>query len=258
MLFNRKAQVALWVIIAIVIVAVILVIVLRPNIPFIPQLSSEINPNVYLKDCVEPKVKESMTLLSKQGGYSNPEGFIVYRDTKVKYLCYSAEYYERCIVQQPMLKSHYEKELSSSLTQTLNQCMANLKNEYEQKGYSVSSSEVSSTVSLIPKKVRIDFSAPMTVSKKDESSKTFRTFEVEINSNIYDLLMLSTSIIQFESTYGDAETSLYYQYYPDLRINKDKLSDGTTVYTLTNVVSEESFTFASRSVAWPAGYGLTA
>jgi hypothetical protein len=46
------------------------------------------------------------------------------------------------------------------------------------------------------------------------------------------------------------------QYYPDLKIEKTKLSDGTTIYILSNVVSKDRFTFASRSLAWPPGYGL--
>ena len=73
---------------------------------------------------------------------------------------------------------------------------------------------------------------------------------------MYDLIMTSVSIIDYESTYGDSETTLYMQYYPDLKIEKTKLSDGTTIYVLTNVISKESFTFASRSLAWPPGYGI--
>jgi len=54
------------------------------------------------------------------------------------------------------------------------------------------------------------------------------------------LLMISTSIVDYESTYGDAETSLYVNYYPNLRIEKMKLGDGSTIYTVNDVVSAQS------------------
>ena len=62
--------------------------------------------------------------------------------------------------------------------------------------------------------------------------------------------------MQFESVLGDSETTLYIQYYPDLKIEKIKRADEGTIYKLSNVVTGDEFTFASRSLNWPAGYGL--
>ena len=45
-------------------------------------------------------------------------------------------------------------------------------------------------------------------------------------------------------------------YYPDLRMEKIKLSDGTKVYKLSNIVTKEEFIFASRSLSWPPGLAL--
>jgi hypothetical protein len=68
--------------------------------------------------------------------------------------------------------------------------------------------------------------------------------------------MIATSIVDFSSTVGDAETLNYVQFYPNLKIEKLK-KEGDTIYTLTNVVTNEQFRFATRSLVWPAGYGET-
>ena len=44
-------------------------------------------------------------------------------------------------------------------------------------------------------------------------------------------------------------------YYHDLNVEKKKQSDGSTIYILTDRNNENKFQFASRSVAWPPGYG---
>src|SRR3989344_5822139 len=250
--WNKRGQVAIFVIIAIVIVAVILVIFLRPRLGF--TTTQGFSPEKYLGDCIEPNLRDNINKIASQGGYYNPEGFVVYNSTKVKYLCYTSQYYKTCMVQQPKLREHFEGEIDSLIKPKVEQCAMNLKAEYERQGYAVSLSQAEESISIVPGNIRINVIAPITITK--ESSENFRSFKVNIKSEMYDLIMTSVSIIDYESTYGDSETTLYMQYYPDLKIEKTKLSDGTTIYVLTNVISKESFTFASRSLAWPPGYGI--
>ena len=94
----------------------------------------------------------------------------------------------------------------------------------------------------------------MTVKK--ETTQKFQNFDIEFKSEMYDLLFIAQSIVEYEADLGGSATELYLQYYPDLKIKKTKLSDGTTIYKLNNVITKEEFNFASRSLAWPAGYGL--
>jgi len=70
------------------------------------------------------------------------------------------------------------------------------------------------------------------------------------------LLLTSVSIVDYEATYGDSETTLYMKYNPELKVDKIKLNEGSKIYRLTNTVTNENFTFASRSLVWPPGYGL--
>ena len=43
----------------------------------------EFSPQKSLRDCVEPSIRERVELLSKQGGYADPEGFVLYEGDKV-------------------------------------------------------------------------------------------------------------------------------------------------------------------------------
>jgi len=251
--WDRGGQVTIYVIIAIVVIGVILVVVLFPNVRT-TITGQEFSPQSFLRNCIEPEVREGVALLASQGGYANPEGFIVDNGKKIKYLCYASSNFETCNVQQPLIKNHFEGELSDLVTPKANTCARNLKEEYEDRGFSVSASSVSSQVSIIPGKIRVDFLAPMTITK--QNTQTFNGFEVEVESEMYDLLLTAQSVIDFESTYGDSETTLYLQYYPDLSIEKKKVDDGSTIYTLGNVITGEEFTFASRSLVFPGGLGL--
>ena len=105
-----------------------------------------------------------------------------------------------------------------------------------------------------PGEIVVDFSYPISITK--EETQSFQKFAFSRKSEMYDLLLIATSIVQFESSLGDAETLLYSQYYPDLNIEKIK-TNGDTIYTVKNVVTKESFRFATRSLVWPPGYGFT-
>lgn len=253
MINMKRGQVAIYIIVAIAIVALVAL-----GLLFYPRLggifSQEISPNTYLKNCIEPGIRPAVEMLSKQGGYNNPDGFIDYKGEKIKYLCYTSENYKTCNVQQPMIKVNFERELNSIIKPKADQCARNLISEYGKRGFRVVSSSINSRVEIVPEKIKAIINAPMSITK--DNTQTFKEFEVDIDSGMYDLLFTASSIIDYESSLGDSATELYLQYYPDLKIEKTKLSDGTKIYRLSNVVTNEEFVFASRSLAWPAGYGL--
>lgn len=250
---SKKGQVAIFVIIALAIVCIILLVLLYPRIKI--SVAPEIfNPEEFLRSCIEGEVKERINILASHGGYENPTGYIIYKGEKIKYLCYIKGYYKTCVVQEPMIKSVMERELERALKTRINTCAANLKSEYERRGFSVNMGAVNSDVEIAMDKIKVNFVVPMKISK-GETTKTFEKFSVEIKSKMYDLLMITTSIIDFESTYGDSEITLYLQYYPNLKIEK-VLYDGSRIYNVSDVTTGESFVFASRSLVWPPGYGV--
>jgi hypothetical protein len=246
---SNRGQVTIFVIVALIIVGAVLVFFLFPEANVF--VSGDVNPTSFLKDCVKPKIDETIDVLKKQGGYLEPTNYVNYQGERIQYLCYSSENYRTCLVQQPLLIRHVEKELNNELKPVAEQCIRNLRDEYERKGYRVNVKQGNVKTNIVLDKMVIDFNYPMVIEK--ESVQSFDKFAVEIDSEFYSLLSLATNIIDFESSFGDSDVNLYLQYYPDLRIEKIK-RNGDTIYIVSDVVSEEEFSFASRSLVWPQGY----
>ena len=246
--FNKKGQVTIFVILAIIIVAVVIVIFAFPQVNV---FSSSVNPSSYLRSCIEPEINVIKDRLSVQGGYSNPTNYALYKGLKLQYLCYTSEFYVPCSVQQPLLVSYIEKEMKRHIEPRAKQCLEDLKDQYERRGYEVKSGASAINVSVVSEKIIVEFLAPLTVSKAE--TQTFQKFAVGVDSKWYNLLITSINIIQYESIYGDSETGLYMSYYPNLKIEKTRRDDGSTIYQLSDVTTEDTFAFATRSLVWPQG-----
>ena len=108
---EKRGQLTISVIIAIILIAgIILLFFFRSRLTGI--FGGEFSPQGYLAQCIEPEIKQYTKVLAAQGGYQRPEGFILYQGNKIQYLCYTNDYYKTCVVQQPMIKQNFEKELN--------------------------------------------------------------------------------------------------------------------------------------------------
>lgn len=251
---KTRGQIGVYVLVAIGVVLVVVVLALYPRFRGggIEQVQ---DPSSFLTTCLESRVQSTLSTLLKNGGYLKPEGFLVYQDEPIAYLCYTTENYKPCIVQQPLIKEHNEEELTRALQEPVRECMRQLQQAYERQGYRATvGAGKGPDVSVIPGKLVVTIDLPLTLTK--ETTRTYRTFQLSYPSELYDLSYIVTSIIDFESTLGDSETTTYIQYYPDLKITKLRLGDGSTLYEVTHVVSKEAFRFASRSLVFPPGYGF--
>lgn len=248
---GKGGQVTIFIIIAIVFVAVILLLFYKP----IKSLISPTTPSLGLQDCVGDKLDESVNLVSKRGGSIEPSHGLMYRGEKIEYLCYINEYYKTCTMQTPLLKQHIEREILENVRDTVKACLGNMKKDLTSRGYIVSGDKEEIKVEIVPNSVKLSVSG-FSVSKGDTGER-YEKFVVEKKSEIYDLLMLSTSILNWEARYGDSDITIYMLYYPDIKVEKYKQQDGSTIYMLSSKETKDKFVFASRSVAWPPGYGIS-
>jgi len=249
---SKRSQVTVFVIIAIVIV--VAAVILYFLYPKIKAVFIEQTPTGFIEQCIEKEVINKIEQISMQGGSLNPENYIMYDNYPVEYLCYTNEYYKTCIMQQPMLKTHIEQEIEKAITPKIEDCVNQFKRNFEKKGYGVSISRKGHVVELFPGKILITLNYPTTITK--EATESFDDFKIQVNNNLYDLVMIATSILNWEARYGDAETTTYMTYYPNIKVEKKKQTDGSTIYILTNRDRETKFQFATRSIAWPPGYGV--
>ncbi len=247
---SKRSQLTIFIIIAIFILAILLII-FYPKVKriFVPS-----TPNVQLQNCLKEKLDEAVELVSKNGGSIKPVNGIMYQENKIEYLCYTNQYYQTCVNQQPLLRQHIEREILDYIKPTASECINDLKENLMKRGWKVSSGKENLKVDILPNKIKITLSG-ISVTKGDTGEK-YNEFSIEKRSQLYDLIMLTTSILNWEARYGDSDITTYMLYYPNIKVEKYKQSDGSKIYILTNTNSGDKFLFATRSLSWPAGYGF--
>jgi hypothetical protein len=246
---GKKAQLSAFIIIALLIVIILVIFLFRRDIFSI--VGGEKDPLSQVRECANSYAGEAVSILGNQGGVIEPTNYYVYEGNKVEYLCYSANYYEKCTMQRPFVSQDIQKEIKAYITPKIKECMNNVKSSLERSGNVVNLGDVNVDVELVPGHIVMDVRSGFTVSKGEVQS--YKSIKVDKSSELYELAMISSSIMNWEARYGGSETLNYMLYYPQLKVEKKKQSDGTTIYILTNRDTNEKFMFASRSVALPPG-----
>ena len=246
---NKKSQVTVFIILALVIIGVLIFLLIRPG-----GLRGFFTPSApinQIQDCVGEAVEQAVGIVTEQGGSVNPELYYLYQGQKLEYLCYTENYYSPCVMQRPLLKQHVETEIENYIEPSVKSCVNSVKADLQKNGYTVSVGEVSSKVSIVPGTILVDIKSDLKITKdKTESYESIKTQE---NSKLYELIMTASSITNWEAHYGDAESMMYMIYYPSLKMQKLKQGDGTSLYLLTDRNTLDKFNFASRSMVIPPG-----
>ena len=243
---NRKGQLTIFIIIAMVIVAVGILIY-----SFWPQIKSVLggeagNPQAFIQGCVEKEIEDAVEIISLQGGSVEPDSFYTYEGNKIEYLCYQNQgYASYCVVQQPFLKQHIESEIKNEIADAVESCFESMRESFERRGYDVVLTDGDFNIELLPKRIAATFNRELTLTRGD--SERYEEFVVVLNNNLYELTAIANSIIDWEAKYGDAETTLYMSFYHDLKVEKFKQTDDTKIYVITDRNSGDKFQFASRS-----------
>jgi len=242
---KKRGQVTIFILLAIIIVSTVLVYFLWAKPTYFSEKTKGLGFENCIKDALEPVINE----LGENAGFVNPEFVYSYDGKNFAYLCYTNEYYITCTVQKPFLRTHLQEQAEKAMKEKINICYDSSIKELKAQGYSVSEGKVDYQILLEPDIVRVEIDAPTTIG-----AQRFTRFNVKLSSPIYDMIMIATSILQYETEYGDSDTSVLTLFYPDYIIDKIKRDDGTTVYILEDKLSGTKFQFASRSLAWPPGY----
>lgn len=247
---EKKGQITIFIILALAIVVVLILILMRGN-----QFSVITTPKApvdLVRECIEHEINKSVLLVMEQGGSIDPELYYLYEDSKIEYLCYSEENYDFCVMQKPLLKQAIEKELKKDLEPKIKDCMRLQKESLEKKGYDVFYKDPKVIVDLVPNNVIVNIDSDLKISKGDKTDN-YKILKVAKTSKFYELVMISSSILNYEARYGKSEIMTYMMYYPDIRVEKKKQSEGTNIYILTDKENGGKFVFAVRSFSLPAG-----
>jgi hypothetical protein len=245
----KKAQVTIFIILALAIVLVLLLLFVGRN--NIITIITGKGPVEQVRDCVEKPLEEAIETISEQGGSLEPENYYLYHGSRVTYLCYAEANYKKCVMQKPLLKQSIEKELEEYMLPRVQSCIDGVKQSFEGKGYIVSSKDPEIDVLLRLNSIVLEINSDLRLEK--EKIELYESIKIDIGSRLYDLVMIASSISNWEARYGESESMRYMGFYPQLKVEKKKQSEGTTIYTLTQRDSLDKFRFAIRSIVIPAG-----
>lgn len=252
---NKKGQVTIFVIIGILVVVAGILIY-----QFVPGLKStkvdfEENPEIYIQNCIEETLINNIETISRNGGSFENEHPYMYQGVAIDYLCYTPKYYEFCMVEKPLLISHFEKEIKNSINDKLNECFDTMVTSFENKGYTTNLRKGNYEVRILNEKISININNSLTLSKTE--TVNYDSFSIVLNKNLYEVLSISYNILNWEAAYGDSDVDLYMDFNPNIRIDKIKRDDGTKIYVVKNIddKGDTYFQFASRSLVSPPGTG---
>ncbi len=250
---SRKGQVTLFVILSIVVViSIILFFVLKPTLNF--GNSASANPEAYLEKCILDSIKESQISILKNSGlnYSNSKNFILYKSEKIPLMCTSFEFYVACVPQEPGFINKIQNAIQNKALIAANNCFAKMKGEYESKGYSVKESGLKLNVTLMDKQIKVTLEKQFLASK-EEQSINLQNFEFIQPSELFGLLKLEQTIINYESTVCEFNELAWMNAMPKIKITRARTSDQLKVYTLEDRDTQDKIKFAIRTCALPAG-----
>jgi hypothetical protein len=247
---NKKAQVTLFVIFSILIVTgIIALFLLRGNI----ETSSliEINPTKEIQDCARESVQNQLQKVLQNGGRDTPRDYINYSGEKYNYLCYQADFYQGCYNTHPMLEYITESEIRFNTLESIQNCFNNVRQDLEEKGYSVGGGSTNYSIDILLNKIRVTLEKKISISKGN-SLQEFQDFSFEILSSASELIGFAREIVNTESQYCTSEYNGLMLLYPSIEIKKINY-DNSKIYFLKNRKTQEQFKFAVRGCVFPPG-----
>lgn len=253
---NRRGQVTIFIIIAVVIVALIATFLILRNNAVIPQIGGqqEQNPASFLQSCMEKKVEEATKLISSQGGYVNNPLNKTFKFTNensaadISYLCYTLDYYVPCVNQEPMLIQHLKKEVKDYISDDVKNCFDELTASLNQQGYTVDSKYNGFDIGLTEGRLEVLIDGKISLTKTGATSN-YENLNISFQSKFYDTALVVQEIVSQEARFCNFEYIGYMLLYPQWEISKLRTSDSTIIYTVQNKNSLDAFRFAIRGCA---------
>lgn len=250
MFFDKKGQITVFIVIAVLVVAgVVLIFLLTPDLRDSIGLGGKDSPEDFVRSCIEDTFRQDIKTVSLQGGSMNPEPSYRFDGKQLQYLCYTNEDYSLCKTQIPFIRDNLENELENSLRGDVSSCLDSLEENYADSSLRKGGVEVE----LLPDNIVLTVNSTFSYDK-DGSTRRYDEFKVVENSKLYLLSSISQSILEWEATYGEADTTTYMNLYRDVVVRKKEQTRGTRVYVLDHDETDDKFQFASRSLVFPPGY----
>ncbi len=251
MIRKNKAQITIFIIIGLIFVvgiAILFVLIKKPDI----KILDEKTPQAFIESCTQEAVEDAIAIISKQGGDIAPKGYLSYNSENIVYLCYTAEYYEPCINQRPLLIEHIQNEITDYIKPRIQDCFFELEENFKGR-YEVESSLLNVKTTLQPKTIVITMNKKFKIMREEERM-TFENFKVTLAHPLYNLAEIAMEIANQESLYCNFDELGYMILYPSYDITSLITGESNIVYIVKERATDQAFQFAIRSCPLPDGY----
>jgi len=249
---KRKAQISIFVIVALFLVITIILFFVIYQGPRI-QIGEEFTPESFIDKCLRKSLRETVDIMLPQGGFVSPTDYKIYNNIKVAYLCKNINFYEPCITQYPLYITRLEQEIEINAREEIEQCFISLENALEKRNYEFSGGDVVLEAKLKPGVVELTVSRDFSFSKGGVT-QDFDSFITALKNPLYDLAYVANEIASQEAKFCYFEYVGFNILYNRFDIKKYTLSDSTKIYTIKDKQSGEEMNIAVRGCAVPAGF----
>lgn len=251
---SKRGQVAIFAIVALVIVfAILMLYFLRRGVKI--EVGEEFNPQSFVRTCTKEYVQQALAVIMPRGGVIEPSNYKTYNGNKVAYLCYTNQYYEPCINQQPLYIKHIEEEIKRFIEPKINGCFFSLEQEMSKRKYSFEQKGQELAVNLEEGSVIVDIEREVTYGK--EGKENVDDFSYQFTSRVYDLAKVAREIANQEAQFCNFNTASYSVTYPDFDIEKKNVGfreDASSIYIIKDKRTQEVLNIAIRSCQIPPGF----
>ncbi len=245
---GRRAQLTIFVIIAIIIVVSIAVIIYANPKKIAETISMQKNPQAYIQKCARDAANLAVDSVIPNGGFLNPASYVSWKGVKAPYFCYAAEKEQICENMHPMIRAEIEREIYNQIEPKIEACFNELRNEFE--NYHADSMNL--VVEIANQKVYIKIARKVSYTKNDVIFN-LENFNTQIASPLYDFIIISNDIVNEEANCDCSNSNCNADI---MGINRDRREyqtirdmnrDSIKIYSIKEISSQKIFTFAVRN-----------
>jgi len=246
---NKKSQITIFVIMALIIIVIIAIFFLLRAPPEV-RVFDENEPQSFIESCTKEYVEEAIFLINQHGGDIEPKGSVSFNNLDRTYLCYNINYFDPCINQRPLLIEHIEEEITNYIRPHLERCFEELKQNFEKRHEVSLDKEMQITTTLQPKNVYVNVGRNLEATR-GENSRSFEEFEMHFNHPIYNFAEIAMEIVNQETEFCNFDVIGYMILYPEYDVKRIITGDSNIIYKITERATNQEFTFASRGCVLP-------
>lgn len=258
---KNKAQVTIFVIIGIILIATIVLFLALEKDVIVPETGGKPETNIrsVFESCLEDKIKETVKIITEQGGYLNNTLNISFKfngETQIRnisYLCTTIKVYFPCINQEPMLMNHLKEEIERDISTQVKICFDEMASNLENQGETVEANYNGFEVEIIPRRINVKVDGEITSTKSGQTT-TQRNITGIFQSRLYEIANVVQEITAQEANYCNFELLGFMLFYPEFEIDKVTANQFTSIYTVKHKKGIERFIFAIRSCALPPAF----